>query len=141
MRSWHIKDGWQPKMNNSHRIKKVISFKGAGAKDSTLLAMALTSFDDTWTDHESTVAIRTATTAEPEVKQVYLHFAKTMYSPRTWIEQARTLSVIQAEINIDTMFTQLNVPEPNTLMLKAALYVYMKALFHDYMRELARFER
>lgn len=128
-------------MNNSDKLRKVLQFKGRGAGEGTLYAMALTSFDDTWTDQNCTVAIRAATGVEPEVKQVYLNFVKSLYTPRTWVEQARTLSVIQAEISIDTMFEQLGVPEPNTLNLRAALYVYMKALFHDYMREVRRFER
>lgn len=81
----------------------------------------------------------TAMAAEPECGQVYNHFANGLTDPRIWVQQVQALHVIEAEVSVDTIFDQIGMPKPSRLMMRAAVFTYMKSLFWDYMRSMREF--
>ena len=81
----------------------------------------------------------TAMAAEPECGQVYNHFANGLTDPRVWVQQVQALHVIEAEVSVDTIFDQIGMPKPSRLLMRAAVYVYIKSLFWDYMRSMKEF--
>lgn len=91
------------------------------------------------TDETCTNMRVTAMSAEPECGQVYNHFANGLTDPRIWVQQVQALHVIQAEVSVDTIFDQIGMPKPSRLLMRAAVFVYMKSLFWDYMRSMKEF--
>jgi len=81
----------------------------------------------------------TAVAAEPECRAVYQQFANGLTDPRVWVQQVQALHVIEAEVSVDTIFDQVGMPKPNRLLMRAALFVYMKSIFWDYMRSMKEF--
>jgi hypothetical protein len=84
--------------------------------------------------------IRTqAMAVEPEVGFVYTSFINNLDNPREWVMNLQALSVIDAEISIDTVFKHLNITPPARLMMRAAVFQYLKSLYWDYARTMKEY--
>lgn len=103
------------------------------------MAYALGAIQKPKTDEYCSSMRVTAMAAEPECGQVYNHFANGLTDPRVWVQQVQALHVIEAEVSVDTIFDQIGMPKPSRLLMRAAVFVYMKSLFWDYMRSMKEF--
>ena len=104
------------------------------------MSLAISPIKKAHTDEASNTMRKQAMAAEPECGRVYQQFAHGLTDPRVWVQQVQALHVIEAEISVDTIFDQVGMPKPNRLLMRAAVFVYMKSLFWDYMRSMKEFE-